>query len=169
MPADDLLRRIACREGALASQVESLIADFRTMCAWPAVAAVLARPENQLPRKFVCAELPAGPAEPSLHREQAFALDEGEGTLLGIIDRMVLWRRSGRTVAAELIDFKFDGLGGDGKSASRARVRTEKTAFYTPQLQAYRRAVAGLHDLDPARISSELVFMRSGDVVPITE
>ena len=139
------------------------------MCACPTVAAILARPENQLPRKFVSADLPAGPAEPSLHREQAFALDDGEGTLLGIIDRMVLWRRSGRTVAAELIDFKFDGLGGDGKSASRARVRTEKTAFYTPQLQAYRRAVAGLHDLDPARISSELVFMRSGDVVPITD
>ena len=169
IPADDLLRRIACREPALASQVESLIADFRTMCACPTVAAILARPGNQLPRKFVSAELPAGPAEPSLHREQAFALDDGEGTLLGIIDRMVLWRRSGRTVAAELIDFKFDGLGGDGKSASRARVRTEKTAFYTPQLQAYRRAVAGLHDLDPARISSELVFMRSGDVVPITD
>ena len=138
------------------------------MCACPAVAAVLARPENQLPRKFISADLPAGPAEPSLHREQAFALDEGEGTLLGIIDRMVLWRRSGRTVAAELVDFKFDGLK-DEKSASRALVRTEKTAFYAPQLQAYRRAVAGLHDLDPARINSELVFMRSGEVVPITD
>jgi len=133
------------------------------------VAAVLARPGNQLPRKFVSGELPAGPAEPSLHREQAFALDEGEGTLLGIIDRIVLWRRSGRPVAAELIDFKFDGFGGDVKSDSRARILTEKTAFYTPQLQAYRRAVAGLHDLDPVRISSDLVFMRSGDVVPITD
>jgi ATP-dependent exoDNAse (exonuclease V) beta subunit len=137
------------------------------MCACPAVAAVLSRPGNQLPRKFVSGELPAGPAEPSLHREQAFALDEGEGTLLGIIDRIVLWRRSGRKVAAELIDFKFDGLGGEGKSAPRARIRTEKTAFYTPQLADYRRAVAQLFSLAPHAITADLVFMRAGTIVRV--
>ncbi len=167
IPGEDLLRRIACREPVLAPQVKGLMGDFRKMLASPAVAAVLARPAHHLPAKFVSADLKAGPAEPSLHREQAFALDEREGTLLGIIDRVVLWRRSGRTVAAEVIDFKFDGVGGEGKGAPGARSLAEKTAFYTPQLQAYRRAVAGLHDLDPARISCDLVFMRSGDVVPI--
>jgi ATP-dependent exoDNAse (exonuclease V) beta subunit len=167
IPGDDVLRRIACREPALAPQAESLIGEFRKMMASPAVAAVLARPAHDLPAKFVSAGLEAGPAEPSLHREQAFALDEREGTLLGIIDRVVLWRRSGRTVAAEVIDFKFDGLGGDGKRSPQPRVLAEKTAFYAPQLQAYRRAVAGLHGLDPGHITCDLVFMRSGDVVPI--
>ncbi len=166
VPEDDLLRRIAGREPALAQQAESLIGEFRKMVASPAVAAVLARPAHDLPAKFVSADLEAGAAEPSLHREQAFALDEREGTLLGIIDRVVLWRRAGKTVAAEVIDFKFDGLGGDG-TPSHPRALAEKTAFYTPQLQAYRRAVARLHGLAPECISCDLVFMRSGEVVPI--
>ena len=164
-PDDATLRRIACREPEVAAQAETLLADFREMCAQPAVARILAQPAAELPEKFVASGLPAGPARPSLHREQPFALEEGEGTLLGIIDRLVVWSRSGRPVAAEVIDFKFDGMGATGPE--RARIRAEKIAFYTPQLQAYRRAIVALHGIDPERVSCELVFMRAGEVVPI--
>jgi hypothetical protein len=164
-PDDATLRRIACREPEVAAQAETLLADFREMCAQPAVARILAQPAAELPEKFVASGLPAGPARPSLHREQPFALEEGDGTLLGIIDRLVVWSRSGRPVAAEVIDFKFDGMGATGPE--RARIRAEKIAFYTPQLQAYRRAIVALHGIDPERVSCELVFMRAGEVVPI--
>ena len=166
-PGDDLLRRIASREPGLAPDIEPLIGAFRLMCANPAVASILAEPAPRLPERLVSDNLPAGPAEPSLQREQAFAIDDGEGTLEGIIDRLVVWRRSGHTVAAEVVDFKFDAMGGDGRGAVGARILAEKSAFYAPQLQAYRRAVAALHALDPARVSCRLVFMRSGDVVTI--
>ena len=116
---------------------------------------------------YLTDNLPAGPAEPSLHREQAFAIDDGEGTLEGIIDRLVVWRRRGETVAAEVVDFKFDGMGGAERGAIGAGILAEKTAFYAPQLRAYRRAVAALHALEPARVSCRLVFMRSGDIVAI--
>lgn len=164
-PDDETLRRIACREPDVAAQIGTLLTDFRAMCATPAVSRLLAEPAAELPEKFVLTGLPAGPARPSLHREQPFALEEADGTLLGIIDRLVLWSRSGRPVAAEVIDFKFDGLGAAGPD--RARVRAEKTAFYTPQLQAYRRAIVAIHGIDPVRVSCDLVFMRSGEVVPI--
>ena len=164
-PGDDLLRRIASREPGLAPDVEPLIGAFRVMCANPAVASILAAPAPRLPERLVSDNLAAGPAEPSLQREQAFAIDDGEGTLEGIIDRLVVWRRSGHAVAAEVVDFKFDAMGGDGRGANGARIRAEKSAFYAPQLQAYRRAVAALHALDPARVSCQLVFMRSGDVI----
>ena len=166
-PGDDLLRRIASREPGLAPDVEPLIGAFRVMCANPAVASILAAPAPRLPERLVSDNLAAGPAEPSLQREQAFAIDDGEGTLEGIIDRLVVWRRSGHAVAAEVVDFKFDAMGGDGRGAVGARILAEKSAFYAPQLQAYRRAVAALHALDPARVSCRLVFMRSGDVVTI--
>ena len=166
-PGDDLLRRIASREPGLAPDVEPLIGAFRVMCANPAVASILAAPAPRLPERFVTDNLPAGPAEPSLHREQAFAIDDGEGTLEGIIDRLVVWRRRGETVAAEVVDFKFDGMGGAERGAIGAGILAEKTAFYAPQLRAYRRAVAALHALDPARVSCRLVFMRSGDIVAI--
>lgn len=165
VPDDETLRRIACREPDVAAQVETLLADFRAMCATPAVARLLAEPPAELPEKFVASGLPAGPAQPSLHREQPFALEEGDGTLLGIVDRLVVWSRQGRPVAAEVIDFKFDGMGTAGRD--RTKIRGEKTAFYTPQLEAYRRAIVAIHGIDPARVSCDLVFMRSGEVVPI--
>ena len=99
----------------------------------------------------------------------AFALDDGGETLLGVIDRVIVWRRTGKPVAAEVVDFKFDGMGqASGTTAhKRAQILADKTAFYAPQLRAYRTAVAKLHGLDPSRVSCDLIFMRSGDVVAV--
>ncbi|RLS36033.1 MAG: hypothetical protein DWH79_00575 [Planctomycetota bacterium] len=176
-PEDAVLRRLASREPLLASQVDSLLADFRRMCGERRVAALLAEPPQELPARFVSpnhpvlhpANLPAGPAVPQLQRECAFALDDGQGTLLGVMDRLVVWTRDGKAVAAEVIDFKFDGMGTAEGADEQRKILAAKTAFYTPQLQAYRTAVATLHDLPLARVSCELVFMRSGDVVPVGE
>jgi len=43
----------------------------------------------------------------------------------------------------------------------------EKTAFYTPQLADYRRAVAQIFSLAPHAIMAQLVFMRAGTIVPV--
>jgi len=167
-PGDDRLRAIATREPLLGPQVDALLADFRSFVAAPAVAAVLAEPPPLLPAKFVAAGLPPGAAQPQLEREQAFALDVGEGTLLGVMDRLIVWRREGKPVAAEVVDFKFDGMGTPGAPPrERARILADKTAFYAPQLRAYRTAVAKLHGIPESRVSCDLVFMRSGDVVPV--
>ena len=139
------------------------------MCAAPAVERILAEPPHELPAGLVAPGLPAGPAEPELLREQAFAIDEGAGTLLGVVDRIVVWRRGGIPVAAEVVDFKFDGMGGpDATPAERAANLTAKQAFYAPQLLAYRTAVATLFGIPPARVTLALVFMRSGTVAPVT-
>ena len=168
-PGDDRFRALASREPLLGPQVESLLADFRTFVAAPAVAEMLSEPAPKLPAKFVAGDLPAGPADPQLQREQAFALDVGEGTLLGVMDRLIVWRRRGKPVAAEVVDFKFDGMGKaiNATARERARILAEKTAFYAPQLRAYRTAVARLYGLAESKVSCDLVFMRSGDVVPV--
>jgi len=120
-----------------------------------------------LPEKFVARGVAAGAADPRLHREHAFVLREAEGIMQGVMDRVVVWSRAGRPVAAEVIDFKFDGVGGDTSVAEQARLIAEKTAFYAPQLADYRRAVAQLVGLAPHCITADLVFMRSGTVVPV--
>ena len=120
-----------------------------------------------LPEKFAARGIAAGPAEPRLLREHAFVLRDAEGIMQGVIDRLVIWSRGGRPVAAEVIDFKFDGVGGDASAAEQARIIAEKTAFYAPQLADYRRAVAQLFGLAPHGITADLVFMRSGTVVPV--
>jgi len=168
LPDDDVLRTVAGPDPAIAPQLDALLADFRRMCAAPAVAALLAEPTPELPARFVGADLPAGPAVPHLAREQSFAIDDGGETLLGIMDRLVVWRRDGVPVAAAVVDFKFDGMGGpDADAAVRAAILAEKTAFYAPQLLAYRKAAAALHRLPPSRVSLTLAFMRSGDVVDV--
>lgn len=168
-PGDDRLRGLASRHPELAAQVETLLRDFRAMTEAPAVAALLAEPERRLPDRFVDAGLPAGPADPQLERERAFALDGGEETLLGVTDRLVIWRRGGRPVAAQVVDFKFDGMGTAGGAGpdERARILAAKREFYAPQLRAYRTAVAAILGLPATRVACDLVFMRSGDVAPV--
>ena len=164
-PDDESLRAIAGREPLLAGQFDTLLADFRGMCAAPTVARLLAEPPRRLPARFVDADLPAGPAEPALSRERSFAIEDRGETILGIVDRLVVWRRDGRAVAAEVIDFKFDAVG--STRAGRTRAVAEKTEFYAPQLRAYRQAVAALYGLPPRRVACTLAFMRSGDLVDV--
>jgi ATP-dependent exoDNAse (exonuclease V) beta subunit len=171
IPPDDRLLAIAAQHPALATQHPAiaaqhatLLADFRGMCGRPAVAAVLAEPPAALPEKFVARGIAAGPAEPRLLREHAFVLRDEQGIMQGVIDRLVIWSRDGKPIAAEVIDFKFDGV---GSGAEQARLIEEKTAFYTPQLADYRRAVAQLFGLAPRCITADLVFMRPGTVVPV--
>ena len=168
LPDDTVLASIAREHPLVADQVPKLRTDFRAMCAAPAVAAVLAEPAAVLPERLVRAGVPAGPATPVLRRERAFALADDEGVVQGVIDRLVEWHRDGRPVAAEVIDFKFDGMGtAPGGGAPDPRILREKTAFYAPQLESYRAAVAGLLGIPEAHVTTTLVFMRSGQVVPL--
>jgi ATP-dependent exoDNAse (exonuclease V) beta subunit len=167
MPADERLLAIAAEHPALAAQHQTLLADFRGMCGRPAVAALLAEPPAVLPEKFIARGIAAGPAEPRLLREHAFVLRDEQGIMQGVVDRLVVWSRDGRPIAAEVIDFKFDGVGSDTGGVEHARLIAEKTAFYAPQLSDYRRAVAQLFGLAPQSITADLVFMRSGTVVAV--
>lgn len=167
IPSDAALLAVAAEQPTLASQHAALLADFRTMCGRPAVAALLKAPALLLPKKFVACGIAAGPAEPHLRREHPFVLRDADGIMQGVIDRLVLWSRGGTPIAAEVIDFKFDGVGSDKHPAEQARLIAEKTAFYRPQLADYRRAVAQLFGLAPNAITAELVFMRSGTIVPV--
>jgi ATP-dependent exoDNAse (exonuclease V) beta subunit len=167
IPSDATLLAVAAEEPTLVSQQATLLADFRTMCGRPAVAALLAEPPSLLPENFVACGIAAGPAEPQLRREHPFVLRDTDGIMQGVIDRLVVWSRGGRPVAAEVIDFKFDGVGDGERPAEQARLIAEKTAFYTPQLADYRRAVAQLFGLAPHAITADLVFMRAGTIVRV--
>ena len=140
------------------------------MCSNPTVAALLAEPNQTLPEKFFSSGAEAGPAKPILKREHSFVLKDKEGLLVGIIDRLTIWSRASRPIAAEVIDFKFDsvGTGPDCLADDHRRILHEKTNFYSPQLTEYRRAVAQLLGLELAAVSADIVFMRSGTVVPVT-
>jgi len=97
-----------------------------------------------------------------LREERFLQVREGEqGPSLwsGAVDRLVLGRRDGQVVAAEILDFKSDAL---AEGELEARVE-----HYRPQLEAYAALVAERYGLAPAGITRSLLFVRSGEVCTV--
>jgi len=110
----------------------------------------------------------------SVFNEQPFAVRIEKGThlsdielkehtdLQGVIDRLVVYYDdNGRPTRAEVIDWKTDSFdSSDGK---------DKQKHYAPQLASYRFAVAKLLGLQSKEISTVLVFVRTQEIVEMTE
>jgi ATP-dependent helicase/nuclease subunit A len=83
--------------------------------------------------------------------------DEGEQELwTGSIDRLVLGRRDGDVVWAQVIDYKTDRAPEGGLD--------ELEVYYQPQLRRYVQLVSERFGLEPASITAQLLFMREGEV-----
>jgi ATP-dependent helicase/nuclease subunit A len=153
VPPEDELRRLA-REVAPAwgeEQLRPALASFAAALAAPPIAAALGR-----------AAYPAGAA---VEREVPFVWrrPDGAGLLEGVVDRLVVIPDAdGRAQAAEVLDFKTDDVAGN-----RALLR-QRTLHYTPQIHAYRAAVAGMYGLPPERVEGRLLFVEAGEVVTLT-
>ncbi|MBA4028126.1 MAG: hypothetical protein C0475_03120 [Planctomyces sp.] len=89
-----------------------------------------------------------------LRREQTFAVrrpqDPDRPLITGTIDRLVIARRAGEPVWADIVDFKTDRL------SDRPGLLDERLALYTPQVRAYADAVGALTGLPPGAITARL-------------
>jgi ATP-dependent exoDNAse (exonuclease V) beta subunit len=154
-PSRELLRQVATRLrseiGEVADWFDSLSVRFLDQIAAPQVTAVLSR-------AFYAKSWPRG-SELVVQRERQFAIRQGDELLNGSIDRLVVNQSRAGPIAADVIDFKTDELPA-GDSAALA----DKVAFYRPQLDAYRAAVAKLLRLPEGRISARLIFLSAGVV-----
>ena len=97
-------------------------------------------------------------------RERRFALHlpNEHGVLelwQGAFDRVVLVKRGGQAVRADLIDWKSDHV---AANAVAARVAT-----YRPQIEAYRRVLARITGLDEGAITTRIAFLHAGSVVDL--
>lgn len=163
-PAEAELHRIAARHGCGDDLVTACLPEFNELLAAPGLRALLARTPY---RAAVRALFPAGlcdgdDVEISVENERRFDVLLDGGLVSGSIDRLVLFRRADRVVAAEVLDFKSDALFGD-VPAHTARL----AAHYAPQLDCYARAVALIHDLPRAAISTRLVFLTTREAVSV--
>jgi ATP-dependent helicase/nuclease subunit A len=91
--------------------------------------------------------------------EVPFIHRDGHVMLEGIIDRLVLDSADGRAAAAHIIDYKTDAI-----TAGDAETLAARVDHYRPQLEAYRRAVAGMYGIELDRIRASLVFLERGAV-----
>jgi ATP-dependent helicase/nuclease subunit A len=86
----------------------------------------------------------------------------GDTLLEGIIDRLVITQSADEVVTAAIIDFETDAI--DSSDDVRLAQRVE---HYTPQLRAYRRAVAGMYGLPEPGIATRLVSVECAAVVDV--
>jgi len=166
-PTDDQLARVA--EGLETSgiDVERSRDQFREMLACSAV-------QGLLGQSLYRAQPPVGWATDlrsglesdkcglEIRNEQPMvAVDDGH-LISGYIDRLVIARDGDRIRAADIIDFKTDQV-----AAADRELLSEKTAFYRPQLLAYRRSISSMLRLSNQAISSRLLFVSCGVVVEV--
>jgi len=82
--------------------------------------------------------------------------------LNGVIDRSVWIRSDEKIVAADILDFKTNTIRANDMQTPR-----ERTEFYRPQMEAYRKTTARLGKLKDDCVSARLVFADCGAVVPM--
>jgi ATP-dependent exoDNAse (exonuclease V) beta subunit len=148
--ADDLCQAIA-RYGVTDADTEAAVAAFSATLEQPEVQTLLAREAQEVPDG---AEL-----EVSNERVFSLVLTDEEGSEYfanGSIDRLVLTLEDGAPIAAEVIDFKTDGV-----TAEEVPAQAE---HHAPQMNAYRRAVAAMYDLAPEKVTLRLAFLTPGVV-----
>ena len=76
----------------------------------------------------------------------------------GIIDRLVILKRDGRPMAAEVIDFKTDQINESSQQTA------EKHA---DQMESYRLAVSSTWGIEPDRIDCRVLLVKSGELVTL--
>ncbi len=150
LPPDDQLRQIAESQGAPHLDIDRCLSQFQALLQQPQIANVLSRPSYQSSH---------GNVELDLFQERRLNVIDAGRTISGSIDRLVLIRRNGQVVAADIIDYKTDALIGDEETAVR-----DKVAAYRDQLRSYARAIALMYKLAPDRISTRLVMLAIGRV-----
>lgn len=155
-PAPESFKQQALRLVTSRTNIDQALKHFSSMLDAPEVSAVLRRDYynethegNQIDERVV-------------HNERRFAVRVDQQLMSGAVDRLVLLKSRGRVVAADIVDFKTDGL------AAGATTDLERAvAFYRPQQQAYRAAVARLYGLPESSVTARLVFVVPRVVVQI--
>jgi ATP-dependent exoDNAse (exonuclease V) beta subunit len=161
-PTHNSLRRIAHGLDTAGLDVEQQLAAFDSMLQMDDVAAVLRRSFYQSSgdpdlQQCLAATCGSEAVRAEVFTERRFAVRDGQHLLSGVIDRLVLIYRGTQLVAADIIDYKTDAA----RREDTDRL-DELWAYYRPQIEAYRRAVATMFRLPQTQIMARLLFVTPG-------
>lgn len=155
MPSDEQLQNTARKIGMYAAAANAApvvdIQAFRELLNKPGIRRLLSRPRVEKGQEL------------ELWRERRFAVQMDGRLLVGQFDRVVIERIDGHAVRAHLMDFKTDQISDEPEQLETLVER------YRPQIQAYRRALAKMLNLEEKAIRATLVFVgpdRAVDIPP---
>ncbi len=186
VPDDGILLSLAEKEfsgsPATAESLAALLDEFRRVLRGDAVRKLLSRHGrcDFLPPEVMDADRPLPGDTWIVWKERPFAIFLDDGTFCrGQFDRVVAVYRKGQPFLAQVIDFKTDQVfdtegeenaaSADGAGVGAERRVSARAAFYQPQMEKYREAVALLLGLPRNRVAAALAFVYPGKVVPLGE
>ena len=156
------------RDVRAAGLENSAIAEFLQGLEAPAIQRLLtAASYDSLTDEECCPQMLAvlkdGDYELSVHNEFPMSSIDGLTHLHGSVDRLVLIRRDGEPVAADIIDFKTDRL---DETSDEQNVQA-LTEHYRGQIECYARGISQTLQIPADHINLRLVFLQSGIVTPV--
>lgn len=163
-PADAELCRVAARHGCADDLVADCLPEFRELLAASGLRTLLSRADYCATARTL---FPPGlcdgdDVDVSVENERRFDVLLDGGLVSGSIDRLILFQRAGRVVAAEILDFKSDAVFGDITAHSARLIE-----HYAPQLDCYARAVARIYELPRTAIATRLVLLATREAVRV--
>lgn len=161
-PSDAQLLSVARRLGQHGDDVARWMGEFRALLDQPVLRRLFTR-DTYAADIATALGVAVGECELRIQAERRFDVPADGGILSGSIDRLVLFCQSGVPVAADILDYKTDGLA-PGDTAALARL----VDHYRDQLAAYVRAVSAIYDIPPARISTRLVLLATGEIALVS-
>ncbi|MCA9197361.1 MAG: UvrD-helicase domain-containing protein [Planctomycetales bacterium] len=154
-----ILDRIGHQLQASDSVLKSARAQFKKMLQQDSLKRLLSAGRYRDTKWLTKVGLQGKTLDVQVRNEQAIMAKLGTQMVSGFIDRLVVLTENGQPVAAEIIDYKTDGM--DGLSRTEQKRLTE---HYAPQLRAYRQSLSQMLHLDAQRIQLTLVFVGPGVV-----
>jgi ATP-dependent exoDNAse (exonuclease V) beta subunit len=152
---------MARRLGVDGSLVDDCRSEFDALLQEPAIRRLLSRsPYLRDAEALFPPGLIDTACEPRVAAELRFDLPTDEGVVSGSIDRLVLFEKTGRPIAADILDFKSDAV----RSDSGVEGLVER---YRDQLVAYARAVSVMYSLPASHVATRLVLLSVPAVVSV--
>ncbi len=162
VPTDLELLEIAKRLGDGILDAHSQVTEFRRMLEREEIASVLTpayylRPNEESVIESLPDSFNLETARIEVHNERTFIVSDSGQMLAGTIDRLVLIYGGDQLLSADIVDFKTDRL-----DIADPNALQERAKHYQPQIEAYRRAVSSIFDLDLQHICARLLFVDAG-------
>jgi ATP-dependent exoDNAse (exonuclease V) beta subunit len=161
-PTDDQLLQVARRQSQHGEHVARWMGEFRELLERPAIQRLLTRDAWLADVAGSLGIAAAADCELHVQAERRFDVPIEGGFLSGSIDRLVLFYADGVPVAADVLDYKTDGIP-PGDTAAKARL----VDHYRDQLGAYARAVSIMYGVQPQHVSTRLVLLATGEVAAV--
>lgn len=156
-PSRDAVRNDLITAGFGVEEAERYADAFFAQLRLPGAAALLSRSSYE-----AAASESGGTARPVLYRERLFLATSGTSASLdrGVVDRLVLLKKDGRTIGADLIDFKTDRIDDPGRYTSNKVTPDDPlVGHYFGQLDAYRRLLTRRFGLDASAVTLRLYLL----------